>query len=213
MLHQATAPLTLNHTLPLNVPATVGVPLEQAAAAAGISPRTLRSWCADLGMPLAYRDGRGWQIADTALLAEMVARRSEPAVDRASVPGPRVARESTLSVDEAAALLGTSRVTVWRYCEAIPRFAVQQPGVHARWRVDGAVAAIVGAIRGAAGGTIPIGALVKETERRTEFFRLQLTLMRHPEAMVDVKTRVRQRIMKASTKPKRPSPPDDAAPP
>ena len=204
----------MNHTLPLTMLAAPGIPLDQAAAAAGISPRTLRSWC-KLWPGLAIRTGQGgWQIVDADLLAEMVALRRDGHLTARALrnSGPKTAALAevppggALSVEEAAALLETDKKTIRRYCAAIPSFGEQLPGIHGQWRIDPGVAAIVGAIRMAAGGRIPTGTLVEETERRTELLRVMLTLMRQPEANAQINTIIGQHILKARSKQKRTPP-------
>ena len=113
--------------------------------------------------------------------------------------------EGDLTVAEAAALLGVTTRTVRRWCERIPGFGKQIPRVQGRWRVSLPVAAYVGAVL-QAHGHIPIGALIKETERHTELMRGAIHHIRHPETVAKVKAFIKYRILTASARPARQSP-------
>jgi hypothetical protein len=111
-----------------------------------------------------------------------------------------------ISVSTAATLLRVNRATIWRWAVAIPGFGRQRDdGI---WLIDPGVMGIVGAIRMASGNRkLPLGALVAETERRTELMRGVLHMVRHPDAVAQI-TAIAARMQKASAQPPKPKRPD-----
>jgi hypothetical protein len=60
---------------------------------------------------------------------------------------------------------------------------------------------------------MPLGTLVKETERRAELLRGTLHMLRHPDAIAQIKSLIDYRLKKATSRPPRKrTPPPDPAP-